>query len=442
MRPTKVNANPTKAFFVRMLTRDISLTDCMMDLIDNSVDGAWRTENPTDKHRLVKDDTLSAFTIAVQFDDKYFSIVDNCGGITLEDAADYAFTFGRTSDSSDYSVGVYGIGMKRAIFKLGDQIRITSTYREGDELKSFAVPIDVLNWLANHSTDWDFELEEVDPAAQPGVSITIQELHRSLAQVLGTDQFERELRMALARDYTLILHRGLAMTVNDRPVEPWPIEFLRNSDFETMRTTYEDGDVSIELVAGMWKNGTSTDAATPDESRRNDPSGWYIACNGRIVLAADTSRLTGWGDIYQKWHPQYSGFMGFALFNSKDPEQLPMTTTKRNVDTTSAVYRRALLRMEKPSRTWIAYTNTRRANDEAAVEKERGLERQEIYEVEERNEIKLPPRASGGRAMANINYAVSRERVDTLAVAFGSPEMSYKDVGIAAFNYAYSDLVE
>jgi hypothetical protein len=40
----KARANPTKAFFVRMITRDISLEDCILDLIDNSVDGAWRCE--------------------------------------------------------------------------------------------------------------------------------------------------------------------------------------------------------------------------------------------------------------------------------------------------------------------------------------------------------------------------------------------------------------
>ena len=40
----KAGANPTKAFFVSMITRDITLEDCILDLIDNSVDGAWRSE--------------------------------------------------------------------------------------------------------------------------------------------------------------------------------------------------------------------------------------------------------------------------------------------------------------------------------------------------------------------------------------------------------------
>ena len=35
-----VNANPTKDFFIQMLTKDIKLERAIIDLIDNSIDGA------------------------------------------------------------------------------------------------------------------------------------------------------------------------------------------------------------------------------------------------------------------------------------------------------------------------------------------------------------------------------------------------------------------
>ena len=37
-----INAGPTKAFFVKMLTRDIELADAILDLLDNCVDGVVR----------------------------------------------------------------------------------------------------------------------------------------------------------------------------------------------------------------------------------------------------------------------------------------------------------------------------------------------------------------------------------------------------------------
>ena len=38
MTELKANALPRKRFFVEMFTRDISLMDCILDLIDNSID--------------------------------------------------------------------------------------------------------------------------------------------------------------------------------------------------------------------------------------------------------------------------------------------------------------------------------------------------------------------------------------------------------------------
>lgn len=37
---SKVNANPTKEFFISMLTRDIDIRAAILELIDNSIDGA------------------------------------------------------------------------------------------------------------------------------------------------------------------------------------------------------------------------------------------------------------------------------------------------------------------------------------------------------------------------------------------------------------------
>ena len=37
-----VDASPVKSFFVTMLTRDISLSDAILDLLDNCVDGILR----------------------------------------------------------------------------------------------------------------------------------------------------------------------------------------------------------------------------------------------------------------------------------------------------------------------------------------------------------------------------------------------------------------
>ena len=44
MTEQMANAYPKKKFFVDMFTRDISLEDCLLDLIDNSIDGLIRSK--------------------------------------------------------------------------------------------------------------------------------------------------------------------------------------------------------------------------------------------------------------------------------------------------------------------------------------------------------------------------------------------------------------
>ena len=116
----KAKANPTKAFFVKMITRDITLEDCIFDLIDNSIDGAWEQKGGQPM-RLGDNIKLTEYRISIEVKSDRFSIHDNCGGISLDDAVEYAFTFGRQEKAltENYSIGVYGIGMKRAIFKNG-----------------------------------------------------------------------------------------------------------------------------------------------------------------------------------------------------------------------------------------------------------------------------------------------------------------------------------
>ena len=112
------HANPKKAFFVSMITRDITLEDSVLDLIDNSVDSAWRSEGSRPM-ALGDDANLSRYKISIFASPEQFSIKDNCGGMTRKDAVYHAFSFGRSGSvqHDEYSIGVYGIGMKRAAFK-------------------------------------------------------------------------------------------------------------------------------------------------------------------------------------------------------------------------------------------------------------------------------------------------------------------------------------
>ena len=200
----KASANPTKTFFVKMITRDILLEDCILDLIDNSVDGAWRSEG-SHPMGLAQDADLSKYTISLSLSPDTFTIIDNCGGMTLDDAVNHAFSFGRrvTEEHDEYSIGVYGIGMKRAIFKLGSDIRIRSTSTDDkNERLAFVVPINVATWVTDDAPPWDFDIETDEPLQQDGVEITVKTLWLRRNPVLR----ERNLHAEPAADDRSGLH--------------------------------------------------------------------------------------------------------------------------------------------------------------------------------------------------------------------------------------------
>lgn len=443
-KPTtrRAKANPTKAFFVRMLTRDIALTDCVLDLVDNSIDGAWAKSSatPTD---LIEDDALHRFRIDLTINADSFTIQDNCGGIDLDDAVNYAFTFGRSDEDQEqgYSVGVYGIGMKRAVFKMGDKVRIHSTFDDSG-LDAFEVPIDVSDWLADKDEPWDFELLQASPATEPGVTISVRELYEEARATFGDPTYIRRLRSILARDYMVPLMRGLTIRLNGVDVVPRKINFAYGGDFAPMRYSYSDGGVLVEVIAGMTSQ--PPDDVAPSEAAEEDTSGWYILCNGRVVLAADRSEATVWGSVLPRWHRQYAGFTGVVLFSSTDPILLPMTTTKRNVDVESSVYRRAVDKMARPTRDWITYTNSRKSDLDAARKAEAAVAGRSVIAVVERPSLGLPAltRSSKARVTANVAYSVDASRLRSLAAALGDVNMTYRDVGLKTFEMAYEDFVE
>ena len=442
------HANPTKAFFVSMITRDITLEDSILDLIDNSVDSAWRREGSR-PIGLGDDADLSRYRISISTSPERFSIRDNCGGMTLDDAVERAFSFGRRASEQhdEYSIGVYGIGMKRAAFKLGRNIRVRSTYRDTEESQqTFKVPIVVGDWLSNDDPPWDFDIIGDDSLDENGVEIVIDDLTDGTKKAFENRAFVQNLKRTIARDYSIHLNRGLTVLVNDDAVTGLPIKLSRGDEYAPVRVDYEDwvnGErVAVEIIGGMA--APPPESIDPDEVDDGDKRfGWYAACNGRIVLAADKTSVAGWGtQDWPQWHRQYSGFIGIVLFTAANAAVLPLTTTKRSVDVSSEVYLRARLRMRDISKEWIGYTNARKQALDDAKRREVATAVVSIHDVEKRPSISLPrlfPVQTERRA--NVHYSVPVSRMKKLAKELGSVNMTYREVGLNSFNYTYGDLV-
>ncbi len=352
-------AIPTKQFFVSMLTRDINLADAILDLLDNCLDGALRLSQGGEVDYAKR-------RVKIELTEDHFLIVDNCGGIPREIAKNYAFKMGREADdnrdSDTETIGMYGVGMKRAIFKMGRNALVRT--RHGDD--TFEVPItsewlDAKNWdplPINEPTEVTENLDEA------GTTICVCDLYEGVGRHFANAAFENEVRTAIAEHFTMFLQSGLKVELNGIPVEPVSVEVLvsmaegRPAPY-IYQKTIDDVIVSITvgLNTGKSLGDDEEDDAGFERDRSSATAGWTVLCNDRAVIVGDKSRLTGWGDGIPLYHPQFAIITGIIEFRSKRADKLPVTTTKRALDTSSNIWLESLVKMKEGMRIWISYTN-------------------------------------------------------------------------------------
>lgn len=343
---SSAKGSPTKEFFVEMLTRDIELNDAILDLLDNCLDGVVRSCSGKDK--LQTSDFYASYSANITISATEFSITDNCGGIPRDTAENYAFRMGRvpTTQTDQPTIGIYGIGMKRAIFKIGRAATVFT--QNAGEKYAVTIPND---WA--DTGGWDFPIED-NPCDNPlefdGTRVHITALNPSIAELWGTKEnlrsFVELLKKAIQESYSLIIQKGFTITINDEVVTANPVELLVQTDATKQGIrpyvfTGKYDDVNVKVAIGFYAPMASEDDIDAmNESRRSSyDAGITVVCNDRVVLYNDKSVLTGWGtNGVPNYHTQFIGIKGIVVFESTNPKVLPMTTTKRGIDHSSALY--------------------------------------------------------------------------------------------------------
>ena len=320
-----INASVSKSFFVEMLVKDISLSMTIHDLIDNCIDGALRLRKNRKK--------FTGLEVDLRISKEKFSITDNCGGIDLDIAKNYAFRFGRPKAAKgvSHSIGRFGVGMKRAVFKLGRRFEVIST----SEKHKFEVKVDVPSW--EETDDWQFDfakIEKCEPASPleaRRTCISVTDLFETVAEKFSLSYFINELKSSIATRYQSYLENGLVIKVQGVSVPAAPTKFLVSD--RKLSVAFRESEVEgvvVRLIVGVGP-------PLPNDA------GWYVYCNGRMILRADQSKITGWGEAgierRPKYHNAFARFRGCVYFDSDDSSSLPWNTTKDGVDQESSVYR-------------------------------------------------------------------------------------------------------
>ncbi|MDE0084607.1 MAG: ATP-binding protein [Candidatus Poribacteria bacterium] len=350
-----VKATPVKSFFVEMLTRDIDLVDAILDLLDNCVDGILRQRKDSSGEK-----PYEGFNAKITFDENSFSISDNCGGIPW-DMHEYAFRMGKDPKDREGdlpTVGVYGIGMKRAIFKIGKQCLI-STRNQEDCYEVEITP----KWIDN-SEEWHLPVSESSrPDKEDGTVIVIDELNEGIAIRFGegNKNFTRELTDKVRTHYAFIFNKGFEVEINGKQVEAKPTKLVFNEKIKPYIYQTENDGVKVFLSVGFTRPIPSQEEINDEQEEKRYSSmdaGWTIICNDRAVLYCDRSELTGWGEAgVPRYHTQFIAIAGIVEFQCNDAAKLPTTTTKRGIDASSPLYLQVKNKMREGMKLFTAYTN-------------------------------------------------------------------------------------
>lgn len=451
-----VDASPVKSFFVSMLTRDILLEDAILDLLDNCVDGILRSNNKNGAR------PYKGFEAKINFDANSFSISDNCGGIPRK-LRDYAFRMGRAPDRPDDahgSVGVYGIGMKRAIFKIGDKCLI-STRNADDQYEVSIEP----HWIKDED-NWNLPVRSTENSLpHDGTIVKIEQLHAGISEKFGSmvESFSTELKRKIATHYAYIIEKGLKVTVNDELVECLTTKLVFDDDKSNSIKPYvfksEIDGVQIFLTVGFTRPIPSDNEMTDEKEvtrYSTIDAGWTIVCNNRVVLYCDRSELTGWGEAnVPRYHTQFIAIAGILEFQSDDPSKLPTTTTKRGIDASSSLFLQVKNHMRMGMRLFTNYTNKwkgREDDSKKQIEKGKRLSLFNLKESVERLNLRATKRPIGKQfkpklplpqknepSSRRISFVKEEQKISTVADYLRDIDMPPSEVGEKCFDLIHSE---
>lgn len=449
-----INGSPTKRFFIEILTRDISVSAAILDLVDNAVDSA-----ATLKHR----GDFSDIEIRITANSQEFSIADNAAGIGVENAKNYVFRMGRPHDvqPSDSSIGQFGVGMKRALFKLGRAFEVES-HTVDDR---FTVNVDVSEWMKDDSS-WYFPIDEqIATDRSTGTKITVRRLHSQIKDAFNDESFINEIIDDIRSRHRLAMGNGLNLYVNEQLVKPADSAVAFSDEVKPAIRTFtinsDDGaQLEVEIVAGIapkHASGVDEDAEPESQSQPASDAGWLVFGNGRLLLANDKTKITGWGtgrNNLPQYHNQYARFRGFVYMRARDSSAIPWNTMKTGVDADSSAWHTILIQMIQAARSVIQMLNLAKAERQLAngematpilnaIENTTSIQADEVVEVHFSMHVHdlrsgfnsdaehPPPNADLIESWKKIQYSVLTEAFDEVSAAVGTE--SAAEIGRASF---------
>ena len=251
--------------------------------------------------------------------------MDNAGGIE-EQKLDHIVSPGKTTnDISDDVIGYFGVGSKRAVVALAQDIAIHSRYQSD---KSFTIKLDDI-WISDGGS-WELPYNESKIKLKP--STTLIELSRLRAKLGKTEL--AELKNHLSEVYSKFIEAGATIIVNNDKLtaSSFENEWSYPPNFSpkqfSARIPVEDRFVGIEIISGLINH-----PGDPDNSY-----GVFLYCNNRLIGSALTDFSVGFSQNLIG-NPHYNISLTRTIVKLKGQSRdMPWDGSKSGIDLKKPVF--------------------------------------------------------------------------------------------------------
>ena len=310
----KVDARPSKRLFLSIIADyDLNLSIC--ELIDNCLD-VWSRAGRAKLLRIsVSLDTIQQ-TVTVE---------DDAGGVSRSELH-YMVGPGQTSTKpSDETIGIFGVGTKRAVVALAQDVRIKTRFSSE---KTYEVDFDDA-WI-QEDDNWYLPVHEVDELPPGRTVVALQRLRYQL-----TDEVIDQLRNHLSAVYgKFIQNDSITILLNGAKLTPLFFEdwaFPPNyppTRYTGRVQTHEGREVRVDVIAGL----------STQSSPASGEYGVYFYCNDRLVARALKTFEVGFTrGLAGLPHPKVS--LTRVLVSLKgDARDMPWNSSKSDINTKQSIF--------------------------------------------------------------------------------------------------------
>jgi hypothetical protein len=277
----EINAVPSKKVFLSIINDyDLNLSIC--ELIDNALDN-WTANGRRKKLSIL---------ISLDKDQQTIRVRDDSGGVNQEDLHVIVGPGHTGNEPTDEIIGIFGVGTKRAVVALAQDIRIITRYN-GEP--TYRVEFDE-TWL--QSEDWMLPVYKVDPIEEGTTIVDLSKLRIPITEE-GLSHLIDHLQATYAK---FLMDGDLTIKVNNTLLKPITFEkWAYPPGYEPRHYTgqlpTEDGKpVKVDVIAGL-----------SNESSPTGDYGVYLYCNNRLIERGLKSYDVGFTKgLAGKAHPSVS----------------------------------------------------------------------------------------------------------------------------------------